>query len=145
MLYPFAFDHLYHLRYALLRCNDSLYFPRQLDIRHVSGYFSRVHTQQDGVVILSLQLSRHMTDCHVQSSLRCSIGSETVLHLSKKPCRAAIRRHKDYGADWDVRLQKLLGGDDGTYCVGVQMESELIERPITLVSTLSFSEVLVAA
>lgn len=42
-----------------------------------------------------------------------------ILVLSEVSGRSRVAGHEDYGSNRDVRLQKLLSRDDGSYCIRV--------------------------
>ena len=84
MLDPLTLDDLDHLHHTLFRRDNPVHLPRQLNVRHIRRHFTRVHTKQDCIVVLPLQLGSHVPHRHIQGRFGSGIGREAVLHLSEQ-------------------------------------------------------------
>lgn len=83
--------------------------------------------QNNGVVVLALQLGSHMPERLIQCRLRSSISGEPVFHFAEILCRAAVRGHECDRANRNVGLEEALREDYRTYSVRMEMKGEFLE------------------
>jgi hypothetical protein len=130
MLNPLTLDDPNHRPHTLLGADDPLYFPRQLHIRHVSRDLTGMHSEDDRVVVLALELRSEVAHSHVKRGLGGGIGCEAVFHFAEVALRARVAGHEDDGADGDGGCKEAVGGDDGADGVGVEVECEFVEGAV---------------
>lgn len=130
MLHPLPLDNPNHPPHRLLRRNNPLHLPRQLDICHIRRHLTGVHSQDNGVVVLALEFRGEVAHCHVERGFGRGVGGEAVFHFAEEALGAGVAGHEDYGSYGDGGGEEAVGGYDGADGVGVEVEGEFVEGAV---------------